>query len=216
MSFIITQISQAVKNSERANIYLNGKFWLGINKNKLLSFKLMKGKELTELEKHEIESATLNNNLIERAVNYARIRPRSCSEVKDYLIYKRKVEPSEAENVIDYLQNEGILSDEKFAKWFVEYKLSSGTSGINKLKTALLQKRISKEIINSTLNEIFEDESFKKEQSIKLEELAEKLSKTIKYKDAYDFKSKLVQKLMGKGFKYDEIKEVLKRIHLPS
>jgi len=214
MSFIITQISQAATNPERANLFLNGKFWLGLNKNNLLSLKLTKGQELSNLEKHEIEKAAHDNKLVEQAIRFAQIRPRSCGEVRDYLVYKRSISKEEAEDVLAYLQEKNLLSDEKFAQWYVDYKLSSGVNGINKIKIGLLQKKVDKSVIAKVLEKVAATDDYKTDQSEKLEEYAQKVVKTIKAKNPYELKSKLIQKLMARGFLYEEIKKTVKNMEV--
>lgn len=212
MTHIITQISQAVTNPERVNLFLNGKFWLGLSKNNLLVLKLFKGQPLTDEKKHEVEKTAYDSNLINKAVNYMRLRPRSCGEVRDYLVLRKCVKKEDAENVISYLQEQEFLSDEKFAQWYVEYKTSIGVNGVNKIKMELLQKKVNLKVINEVLEKVYANDEFKEEQLLKIKEFAEKVIKTIKAKDSYEFKSKLVQRLMARGFKYDDIKKVVKEL----
>jgi regulatory protein len=211
MSYKITQISQAVKNSERVNIYLNGKLWIGLSKNDLLSLRLVTDQEITELEKGEIEKTALDSHLIARVINLIQLRPRSSGEIKDYLVYKKSIPAQEAESVIAYLQDKGYISDEKFAQWYIDYKLTSGVNGINKIKMTLMMKKVDKKIIDEIIERLYSSDDFKSDQAVIIEEYAKKIIKTIKAKDAYDLKSKLTQRLMARGFKYSDIKEVLKQ-----
>lgn len=209
MPYILTQIAQAATNTERVNLFLNGKFWLGLRKNDLLSLKLFKNKEISNEEKLTVEKTALDGKILDKAINYLQLRPRSCAEVKDYLVYRKKIPLEEAENVINYLLDNELLSDEKFAKWYVDNKLSNGVNGINKIKMELLQKKVSAKIISNVLEITFANEDFKDEQMEKLKEYTDKVIKTIKAKDNYELKSKLVQRLMARGFKYEDIKKVL-------
>lgn len=209
MPHSVTQITQAVTNSERVNVFLNGKFWLGMSKNNLLTLKLTKGIELSDDEKREIEKVALNSKHIERAIRYTQMRPRSCGEVRDYLLYKKRLAPDEVENVIAYMQEKDLLSNEKFAQWYVDYKLSSGVNGLNKIKIELLQKKVDKKIIAEVLERAAMGEEFANKQLEKIEEYARKALKTVRAKDKYELKSKLVQKLMARGFRYEEIKVVI-------
>lgn len=209
MPYTITQISQAITNSERVNVFLNGKFWLGLSKNNLLLLKLTKGTELSDDEKRDIEKIALNSKHIEQAIRYTQIRPRSCGEVRDYLLYKKRLAADEIENVIAYLEEKDLLSDEKFSQWYVDYKLSSGVNGLNKIKIGLLQKKVSKDIIAGILEKISATDDFKSNQLEKIEEFAQKILKTVKAKNKYELKSKLVQKLMARGFRYEEIKKAV-------
>jgi regulatory protein len=216
MPHIITKIAQAATNTERVNLFLNGKFWLGMSKGNLVSLKLIQGKELSELEKAEVEKTALDSRNIERAIAFIQIRPRSCSEVRDYLVYRKGIIAEEAENIVVYLQEKELLSDEKFAEWYINYKLNTGVNGPNKIKTELMQKRVDKKIITEAIDRLYKNDDFKSDQLIIIEEYARKVMPTIKSKNAYEFKSKLVQKLMAKGFKYDEIKQVLVTLSLQS
>ena len=212
MEYTITQISQAVKNTERVNLFLNGRFWIGLNKNDLVTLKLYKGQQITETEKKDVEARAFDSNLIGRVINYIQLRPRSCAEVRDYLVYRKKVPEEDADNVIAYLQEQGLLSDEKFAQWYMDYKISSGVNGVNKIKTELMQKRVDRKVIDSILEKMNANEEFKQEQTVKIEEYARKLLPTIKAKDTYERKSKLTSRLMARGFKYNDIKIVVKTL----
>jgi regulatory protein len=209
MNFVITLISQAKRNPERVNVYLNGKFWLGLHKNKLITLKLVTDRVITELEKKEIETIVADSNLLDRVYTFMHIRPRSSSEVRDYLIYKRELSAEEADSIVTKLQENGQLSDEEFARWYIEYKLTTGINGLNKIKMELLQKKVDKTLVVEILDQLSASDDFKEDQLTKIEEYAQKIIKTLKAKDLYDLKSKLIQRLMARGFKYDEIKKVL-------
>jgi regulatory protein len=214
MSLRITEIAQAKKNTERVNIYLNGKFWIGLGKHDLVSLRLAKGVEISDLEKLQIESIATTGKLVDRAINYLRLRPRSCAEVRDYLVLKKGVEEGEANGVISLLEERGYLSDEKFAEWYANYKTSYGVNGLNKIKAELLKKRVDIKIINSLLEKLSSNDDFKNDQIEKIKEFANKVIKTIRAKDEYDLKAKLTQRLMSRGFKYDDVKKVIKEIKL--
>lgn len=212
MTYTITEIIQAKKNSERVNIYLNNVFWIGLSKNALLELQIIKGKVLSDLEKAEIERASLNQKLIDRAIRYLQIRPRSIAEIRDYLVLKKEVPEEDAESVITYLQENDLLSDEKFAQWYAEYKLRSGINGVNKITAELLKKRVDRKIIANVIEKFSANEEFQSEQREKIENYAKRVLPGIKAKDAYELKAKLTQKLLARGFKYDEIKKILPQI----
>lgn len=210
MSFVITDTFQAKKNIDRANVYLNGKFWIGISKNDLLLHNLIKGRELSEIEKHDVEKTVFNSKLINKAFAYIQLRPRSTAEVRDYLVLKKKVSEEDAQNVISYLKDHNFLSDEEFAEWFINYKTSSGINGVNKIKAELIKKGVDRKIIGSLLENISKDEEFLNNQKEKIEQFINKVRPTIKAKDSYELKTKLIQKLLARGFKYDDIKKIVK------
>lgn len=212
MSHVITNISQAKRNSERVNLYLNGAFWLGISKNDMVALKLIKERILTQEEKEKIEAVAASGKLLERAYRFVALRPRSVSEVKSYLIYRKKYTEEETQQVIEKLTDLGMLSDERFAEWYTTYKLSSGTQGHNKIKAELLTKGVSLKIITNVLSKHNEDPINATEQGEKLKAFAQKLIKTVKAKDAYDLKQKVTNRLLGRGFSYSEVKATLKEL----
>ena len=214
MTYTITQISQAKKNSERVNIYLNGKFWIGLSKNDLISQKLVTGQQLDDLQKQEIEKTALNSKLIDKALRYLQIRPRSIGEIREYLVLKKQIPAEEAENIIAYLVEKDYLSDERFAQWYTEYKLQSGVNGINKIKAELMKKHVATEIIKWVVEEKTTDSEFRQQQLTQIEEYAKKILRTIKAKDQYELKAKLTNRLLSRGFGFDDIIKVIKAILL--
>jgi len=209
MTYTVTQIEQAKRNSERVNIFLNGKFWIGLSKNNLISLKIIKGSELSDLEKQEIERIALNSKLIDKAIRYIQIRPRSCAEVRDYLVLRKEIPSEDAENVITYLLEKEMLSDEKFAQWYATSKSSYGVNGVNKIKAELLKKRVDMKVIKKVLEKLSQNDEFQSSQTEKLQEYTTKVRRTIKAKDAYELKVKLTKRLMARGFKYEDIKKIL-------
>lgn len=212
MLYVITNISQAKRNSERVNVFLNGAFWLGISKNDMVALKLIKEKVLTQEEKEKIEAVAASGKLLERAYRFVALRPRSIAELKSYLVYRKKYTEEETQQVIEKLTDLGMLSDERFAEWYATYKLSSGTQGHNKIKSELLVKGVSLKIITNVLSKHSEDPTNAADQGEKLKVFAQKLLKTVKAKDAYDLKQKVTNRLLGRGFSYSEVKAVLKEL----
>lgn len=212
MDYVITQISQAKRNSERVNLYLSGSFWLALSKNDMISLKLMKDKVLTQQEKEKIEAVAASGKLLERAYRFVALRPRSTAELISYLVYRKKYTEEETQQVITKLTELGMLSDERFTEWYATYKLSSGTQGHNKIKSELLAKGVSLKIITSVLAKHSEDPTNMTEQTEKLKSFAQKLLKTAKAKNEYDLKQKVTNRLLGRGFTYSEVKTVLKEL----
>lgn len=207
MEYIVTSIAQAKKNIERVNLYLDNEFWIGLDKDNLIKYGLFKGMKLDEAKKKEIEKASVDGKLLEKAMNFIMIRPRSVKEMQDYLVLRRGLTAEESQSFISILQSRGYLSDLEFTKWYSENRLASGFHGINKIKAELIKKGVSSEIINSVLSE--KKEESKDDQAERIKEYIKKVSKSIKSKDQYEFKNKLIQRLMSRGYGYDQVKSVL-------
>lgn len=196
----ITQIQQAKKNENRVNVFLDDQFWIGIDKDELLQFELYRGKEIDDFLKREIEKSSSTTKLLNKTINYIQIRPRSVKEIKDYLQRKR-IDPETSNVIIEKLQSKNLLSDEYFTNWYIENKLASGRYGEIRIKSELYKKGISKTLIEKGFAEILTEET-KENIEMNANQYAKKAARSIKAKDAYEFKSKLIKKLMSRGYSY--------------
>ena len=104
--------------------------------------------------------------------------------------------------IVEFLQDEGYINDERYCRSYVKSKLNLKKWGVNKIKLSLLTKGVDREIIDNIISEIDQD-SYK-------EELANLLkNKKINESDPYKRKAKLVRYAVGKGYSYSLVMEVL-------
>lgn len=206
----ITRIQQAQKNESRVNLFLNDEFWIGIDKDELLSFQLYKGKEIDEELKSQIEQSSSTTKLTNKVINYIQIRPRSEKEVRDYL-KKKNVDPISTSQIISKLKSKDLISDEQFTRWYIENRLISGKFGELRIKNELMQKGIPKSLVDSTYKSLLTDE---KESEVEEKALiyATKISKTIKSENKYEFRTKLIKKLMGRGYSYSLSSKIASKV----
>lgn len=207
---IITSIQQAKKNENKVNLYLDGEFWVGIFKYDLLDLKLFKDKEITEEEKKKIEEISQITKVRSKIIEYIGMRPHSKKEIYDHFAQKHFIEKETLSNALDILEKEGVISDLDFTKWYLESRLASGKHGINKIKAELMQKGVLNKFIEIAIFEKSNTEDFQEKIVEQIKIYIEKVKKSIKTKDDREFKNKLIQRLMGRGFKYDDIKKAIK------
>ena len=104
--------------------------------------------------------------------------------------------------IVEFLQDEGYINDERYCRSYVKSKLNLKKWGVNKIKLSLLTKGVDREIIDYVISEIDQD-SYK-------EELVNLLkNKKINESDPYKRKAKLVRYAVGKGYSYSLVMEVL-------
>ena len=104
--------------------------------------------------------------------------------------------------VVDFLQDEGYINDERYCRSYVKSKLSLKKWGVNKIKLSLIAKGVDRDIIDEVVSEIDQD-SYK-------EELVNLLkNKKINETDPYKKKAKLIRYAVGKGYSYSLVMEVL-------
>lgn len=207
---IITSIVQQKRNVENVNIFLDNTYWISLSKSQLVEHGLFKGIEVTDETKLFLEAESQTNKIMEKVLNFISVRPRSEMEVRTYLMQKRSLDKEEVLRVITILKTKKYIDDNYFTNWFVENRLNSSKAhGINKIKAELLKKGIASKIIT----EVFQTKTTSPEQEElqqqKLLKLVEKYKKTIKAESEYELKSKLIQRLVARGYQYEQSKELV-------
>ena len=109
---------------------------------------------------------------------------------------------SDRDFIIEFLQNEGFINDERYCRSFVKGKLNLKKWGVNKIKLSLITKGVDREIIDEVLSEIDQD-SYKEELVSLLK------NKKINESDPYKRKAKLIRYAVGKGYSLSMVMEVL-------
>jgi regulatory protein len=115
------------------------------------------------------------------------------------------VTEEEAEKIIIRLINEKFIDEERYANAFVKDKFRYNKWGRIKIGAALRMKKIPDEVIRTALEIIDEEEYLKLLQS-----LIEKHKRTVKAKNQYDLKGKLLRHCQAKGFESHLVFELLK------
>ena len=113
----------------------------------------------------------------------------------------------DAEPVIEKLKEEKYLDDERFARAYTKDKFRFNHWGKQKIAYMMRSKQISPEIMELAFEEI-EDEGYSEE----LRKLLTDKEKSIKAKDQYDKRNKLMRFAMGRGFESEGIYKVLKEL----
>ncbi|MBA4411312.1 MAG: regulatory protein RecX [Bacteroidota bacterium] len=113
----------------------------------------------------------------------------------------------ESESVIKKLITEKYLDDERFARAYAKDKFRFNRWGKQKIEYMLRAKRINQETVKLALEEIT-DEGYSSEL---LKLIADK-EKSIKAKDKFDKRNKLMRFAMGRGFESGKIYAALKEL----
>jgi len=115
--------------------------------------------------------------------------------------------PEDADPVIKKLVDEKYIDDERFARAYVKDKFRFNHWGKQKIAFMLRSKNISSEIVELAFEEI-EDENYSNE----LRKLLTGKEKSVKAKDPFDKRNKLMRFAMGRGFESGEIYNALKEL----
>jgi regulatory protein len=134
-------------------------------------------------------------------------RSEKCSaEIKEKLILWG-LSPDDSTIVIQKLIAEKYVDDERFARAYAKDKFRFNSWGKQKIEYMLHAKKINQQTVKLALEEI-PDENYSGEL---LNLLAAK-EKTIKAKDNFDKRNKLMRFAMGRGFETGKIYAALKEL----
>jgi regulatory protein len=178
----------------------------------IVKFKVKVGKQLTEEQIKEMKSESEVILAKEIAYRFISYKPRTLKEVSDKL--KAKGFQSDlVSKVVEELKNYGFINDLEYARNFVLNKSRSKTLGELALRRELLSKGISSEIVDEVLSE---RENLIDEFEIALD-LAQGKLKQIKSlkkrkKGRDEYKRRIYEFLLRRGFKFETINRVMREI----
>lgn len=205
----ITSISAQVRDKNRVNISVDGKYRFSLDAYQLLDLGIKIGKEYDEAELLALEQESQFGKLYGRALEYCLSRPHSSREVRDYLYRKTRptrdkngdMRPGIASDITDRvfkrLEEKKYIDDIKFAHFWVENR--SLTKGVSKRKLSaeLRAKGIEGSIIENELNLTERNDESEIQKII------------AKKRNHYPDNQKLMAYLARLGFDYDDIKQSL-------
>ena len=197
---VITGLKQGVRNPERVNVYINGKYELSLDIAQVVDAKVKIGRALTEDELFELRRMSEFGKLYQRALEWALARPHSERETYDYLckkIYEKKLDKEYINRIIEKLKEKKYISDEQFAAWWVENRFARKGASAKKLRMELMKKGVSKDIIDEVM--AGSDRSD-----------VEEIRKIIARKRARYTEDKLTAYLCRQGFPYDLVREMVR------
>lgn len=186
----ITDIKKAVRNENRVNIYVNGRYAFSLDVAQVVDMGVKIGRVISEEELADYKKASEFGKLYQRTLEWALVRPRSEKEVYDYLyrkVYEKKLDKSYINLIIERLKNKKYLDDTKFAEYYVENRFVKKGISRKRLRMELMKKGVAAEIIEQVLDGRNDEEEI-------LKIIAKKRAK---YDD-----EKLTQYLCRQGFSY--------------
>jgi regulatory protein len=209
----ITDISIQLKNPDRVNVSVDGKYRFSLDIYQVSELGIKRGQEYSEDDITLFETESQFGKLYGRALEYCLMRPHSAREVRDYLWKKTRPSrirlkeggfmekpgvPKElTERVFDRLQDKGYIDDERFTRFWVENR--NQRKGVSQRK--LVQELRGKGVEQSVIDDVMTNSS--RSDETELRKVIEK--KASRYSD----RQKFMQYLVRQGFSYDDVKTAL-------
>lgn len=130
------------------------------------------------------------------------LRPRSIYEIKNHL-RKKGVGSKEIDNTISKLLKLRLVDDEDFASWWITQRKTFHPKSSRIIRLELLQKGISKDIIDRLTPDLDETTGAS-------EVLRKKWPSLVKY-DQKTRREKAIRYLSSRGYDWDTIKDAIDR-----
>ncbi len=127
-----------------------------------------------------------------------------CSEDIRIKIHSWGVAERDTEKIVGNLIKENFINEKRYSEAFVKDKFRYNKWGKVKIIASLRMKKIPADVINSALNSI-DNELYKKT----LEELLTIHRRSVKAKNQYDLKGKLLRYGLSKGFESELLYDIL-------
>ena len=196
-SFRITDLRQGVKNENRVNIFVNGKYSFSLDISQVVDFHLKKGLLISAEQLEEYKKASEFGKLYQRTLEWVLTRPRSVRETSDYLFkktFEKKLDKNYIDRIIEKLVEKQYLDDAYFAAYYVENRFVKKGISQKRLRMELMKKGVASNIVDEVLGGRNDEEEIKK--------------MILKKRGRYD-DEKLIAYLCRQGFDYQLVKDLV-------
>ncbi|MDP4220925.1 MAG: RecX family transcriptional regulator [Bacteroidota bacterium] len=207
---IITAITYQKRDKLRASVFIAGEFAFGVNVATIEKFRFRKGDELDAALLERLREFDERISAKRVTAKFLNTRRRSEKEVREKL-RKEQFADEIIDEIIPEVLRSGLIDDEAFARAFVHDKRLVKPVSSRQLGLELRRKGISKAIVATVLGEADEDGT-EEDRALKA---AMKKWEQLQRRELDDKKRKLkLSAFLGsRGFEYDVVKTVLRKLH---
>lgn len=149
----ITSIEPQVKDKERCNVYVDGRFYCGIKSEIAVKYRLKAGMRLEKEQLDEIQLETEKSEALDKALNYLSATMKTRKQMSDYLTRKGYT-GAVISYVLERLEYHKLIDDEEYCR---EYVKSVKGKGKRALEDGLIKRGADRKAIEAALNETEED-----------------------------------------------------------
>lgn len=194
---------------EKIHLSLDGEYIATVNADYWFTCGIKSGSDVTPEQLEELLTESARRKMMNKALDLLSMRDYSRRELSDKLVTKawEKKEQKDmdlgslkqqASDICDRLEELGLLNEERFARSYVDELIRRKHLSKSGLKTALIQKGVQRDIIETVLEEVDVDP---------VEQIRELLATKFRNRDLSDEKQKTrtVNALLRLGYRYNEI-----------
>ncbi|MDX9992908.1 MAG: RecX family transcriptional regulator [Anaerolineales bacterium] len=198
----ITAIESQKRNPNRVNLYFDDQFAFGLSR--IVAAWLQVGQTLSEDKIAALLDEDAREVALQKALHFLSYRARSLDEVRKNL-EKHEMPETVIQNTLERLQTAGLLNDQDFARTWVENRNTFRPRGRRALRLELRQKGLPEAVIESTLEEMTDEEALALQA-------ARKHLRKMRGLDWLDFRKKMGGFLSRRGFPYEAIASVTRQV----
>lgn len=201
MAGTITRLEVQKRNKERVNVYLDDEFAFGLPL--LLAAALRKGQRLNDAQIAALREQDGIEKAYDRALNYLSYRARSEREIRTYL-RRKDVSDDVAEEIMARLRRVGLVDDAAFASLWVRNRQATSPRGERALRQELWQKGIARDVVDEALTDL--------DETGQALEAARPRAQRLAGLEAAEFRKKLTDFLLRRGFSYGVARGVVAQV----
>ncbi len=153
----ITALQPQATNPERVNVFIDGRFLLGVNMLLVYQMGLEVEQEISPAQVEQLRQEEALQQAVDRVLNYLSFRPRSREEVRRYL--RRKETPPELiDAALARLDRLDLVNDHTFATFWLESREQFSPRGAQALKNELRMKGVAREVVDELVDDEKDEE----------------------------------------------------------
>lgn len=148
----ITALEPQANNPERINLFVDGRFMLGVSAAIVLQMGLHVEEEISQDQLEQLRNEEAEQQAVDRAFNFLSYRPRSREEVRRYLL-RKQTPPQTVEAALTRLDRLDFVNDRAFAGFWIENREQFSPRGSRALKNELRMKGVDREVVDELVDE---------------------------------------------------------------
>lgn len=202
----ITALEPQANNPERVNVFVDGRFLMGVNAALVLQMALHVEQELSPEQLEQLRHDEAEQQAVDRALNFLGYRPRSREEVRRYLL-RKQTPPEIIEAALARLDRLDFVNDRAFAGFWIENREQFSPRGARALKNELRLKGVDREVVDELVDEEQDEQRALLAGRKKALSLAH-----LPNMDYATFRTRLGSFLLRRGFGYEVVTRTVKAL----
>jgi regulatory protein len=191
------------RRRQRANVYVDGRYAFSLSLELVAQVGLHEGDTLSRQQVDSLRQADIRHKAYNAALRLLAYRPRSEAEMRQRLS-RRGLPPQVVQETMARLREQGLLSDEAFARFWVETRDQNSPRGRRLLWKELAAKGIEREIVREAVSGVAEEDAALR--------AAQNKARQLQGQEYPTFRRRLGDFLLRRGFSYPAVHATIEKL----